>query len=139
MHSYPRAFLVASQYIGGRYSSASSVALGSVAETLALTPVLFLASRCLVLSTPCSGLGTSGLCSRRQAGTRRVRGIQPGAPQGNVAAICDSGSTVKAASTCQRRVLVRRPADQTAGTSPREGSLSSSTGKAVASRSPKAA
>uniref|UniRef100_A0A3Q3EAR0 Synaptoporin b n=1 Tax=Labrus bergylta TaxID=56723 RepID=A0A3Q3EAR0_9LABR len=68
--------------------------------------VPFLLSRFLALSMFSSGLGISGLSSKRQAGTRQVSDIQPGVLLGNVPAKCDSGSTVRAALTCQRKVLV---------------------------------
>ncbi len=83
-----------------------------------------------------SGVEISGLSSKRQAGTRQARGIQPEVPLENVPVRCDSDSTVRAASTCQRRVLVHSTPDRTVSVS-RGGTLVSRSTDKVASSSRK--
>lgn len=71
------------------------------------------------------------MSSKKQAGTRQFRDIQPGVLLGNAPVKCDSGSLVNAASTSQRRVLVHSPQDKTVLISQREVLVSRSIDKLV--------
>ncbi|KAM7402206.1 hypothetical protein PAMP_017469 [Pampus punctatissimus] len=102
------------------------------------TQVLLLISACRAQENKCTAI-QEPLWSRlntsvRQAATRLVRDTLVGALLGNVPVKCDSGSTVKAALTSQRRVLVHNPLDKTVSISQRGISVSNSTDK-VASTS----